>query len=72
MPIRLMALDVDGTLTDEAGKISPENAAAVRRAMDAGVLVSLATGRPHQDRKSTRLNSRAWRPSAPASASTGR
>ena len=48
MPIRLMALDVDGTLTDEAGKISPENAAAVRRAMDAGVLVSLATGRPHQ------------------------
>ena len=48
MSIKLMALDVDGTLTDEEGKISPENAAAVKVAMASGIKVILATGRPFQ------------------------
>nr|WP_319488947.1 HAD family hydrolase [uncultured Caproiciproducens sp.] len=48
MSIKLMALDVDGTLTDEEGRISPENASAVRAALAAGIKVILATGRPLQ------------------------
>ncbi len=48
MSVKLMALDVDGTLTDEEGKISPENANAVRAAAAGGIQVVLATGRPLQ------------------------
>ncbi len=41
-------LDVDGTLLDPAHRLSPANRAAVRRAVDAGVHVLLASGRsPH-------------------------
>lgn len=48
MSIRLIALDVDGTLTDEEGRISAENASAVKAAMESGIQVILATGRPLQ------------------------
>lgn len=48
MSVKLMVLDVDGTLTDEKGNISPENASAVRKALSSGIQVSLATGRPYQ------------------------
>lgn len=48
MAIRLMVLDVDGTLSDSDGRISEANKAAVRRAQEAGVVVALATGRPWQ------------------------
>ena len=45
MKIKLLALDIDGTLTNHAGEISEKNRLAVRRAIDSGVHVVLATGR---------------------------
>ncbi|MDK2925132.1 MAG: hypothetical protein PWQ41_906 [Bacillota bacterium] len=48
MAIKLLALDVDGTLTDGDGHISEANKAAVREALAAGVEITLATGRPRQ------------------------
>jgi Cof subfamily protein (haloacid dehalogenase superfamily) len=46
-PIRLLALDIDGTLLDPQFKISPQNFAALRAAHAAGVEIVLATGRRH-------------------------
>jgi Cof subfamily protein (haloacid dehalogenase superfamily) len=43
--IRLLAIDIDGTLLDTRGAIPPANIEAVARAIDAGVEVVLATGR---------------------------
>ena len=45
MPIRLIAVDIDGTLLDSRGNLPARNRRAVRRALDAGVHVVLATGR---------------------------
>jgi len=47
--IKLLALDLDGTLLDSRGKITEENRAAIRSAEDAGVLVTIATGRRFRD-----------------------
>ena len=43
--IRLLSLDIDGTLLDSAGRLPPANRDAIARALDAGVEVALATGR---------------------------
>jgi hydroxymethylpyrimidine pyrophosphatase-like HAD family hydrolase len=43
--IRLLALDIDGTLLDSHGRLPPGNLDAVTRAHDAGIEVVLATGR---------------------------
>jgi Cof subfamily protein (haloacid dehalogenase superfamily) len=43
--IRLLALDIDGTLLDSHGEIPNANVDAIARAIEAGVRVSLATGR---------------------------
>lgn len=43
--IRLIALDIDGTLLDSEGRIPEGNRDAIARAIDAGVEVALATGR---------------------------
>ncbi|MFN8559563.1 MAG: HAD hydrolase family protein [Dehalococcoidia bacterium] len=43
--IRLVALDIDGTLLDSRDRLSPAVAEAVRRASAGGVAVALATGR---------------------------
>jgi len=45
--IRLLAVDIDGTLTDSHFKISSRNIAALRAAHEAGVQIMLATGRRH-------------------------
>ena len=45
MDIKLIALDIDGTLTNSAGVISEKNRLAVRRAVESGIYVVLATGR---------------------------
>lgn len=45
MAIRLIALDVDGTLLTSAGEVSPGVRAAIREAVTRGVHVTLATGR---------------------------
>ncbi|MDH4063927.1 MAG: HAD-IIB family hydrolase [Acidobacteriota bacterium] len=45
MDVRLIAIDIDGTLLDSRGRIPEENIAAVAAALDAGVHVVLVTGR---------------------------
>lgn len=47
--IKLLALDLDGTLLNSRGKISPENLEAIRKAEEIGVLVTIATGRRFRD-----------------------
>jgi Cof subfamily protein (haloacid dehalogenase superfamily) len=46
-PIRVLAVDIDGTLTDPQFHVSARNVAALRAAHDAGIQVILATGRRH-------------------------
>ena len=43
--IRLLAIDIDGTLLDSHGVLPEANIDAIARAIDAGVEVALATGR---------------------------
>ncbi|HJR60481.1 MAG TPA: Cof-type HAD-IIB family hydrolase [Vicinamibacterales bacterium] len=43
--IRLLALDIDGTLLDSTGQLPQANCDAIARAIDLGVEVALATGR---------------------------
>ncbi len=47
--IKLLALDLDGTLLDSAGNISETNRLAIREAEARGVLVTIATGRRFRD-----------------------
>lgn len=47
--IKLLALDLDGTLLNSRGKVSDENRQAIRAAEDVGVLVTIATGRRFRD-----------------------
>lgn len=48
MSIRLIAIDIDGTLMPSSGpRISSRNCAAVRAAEDAGIEIVIATGRRH-------------------------
>ena len=44
-PIRLVALDLDGTVVGDDMRIRPRTVAAVRSAVDAGVAVAIVTGR---------------------------
>jgi Cof subfamily protein (haloacid dehalogenase superfamily) len=45
--IRLLALDIDGTLTDPNFQVPARNIAALRAAHEAGIEIILATGRRH-------------------------
>jgi Cof subfamily protein (haloacid dehalogenase superfamily) len=45
MPVRLIALDLDGTLLDNGKNVPEENRDALRSAADEGVLIVLASGR---------------------------
>lgn len=45
MPVRLIAIDIDGTLLDTRWTIPPANADAIARAVARGIEVVLATGR---------------------------
>jgi len=45
--IRLLALDIDGTLLNSQFQISDVNLSALRRAHDAGMEIALVTGRRH-------------------------
>ncbi|HSK70650.1 MAG TPA: Cof-type HAD-IIB family hydrolase [Pyrinomonadaceae bacterium] len=47
--IKLLALDLDGTLLDSRGRIPEANKKAIRRAEEKGVLVTIATGRRFRD-----------------------
>ena len=46
-PIRLIAIDIDGTLLDPQMRVSAANLRALRRAREAGVEIVLVTGRRH-------------------------
>lgn len=46
-PIRLLALDIDGTLLNPQFEISPLDLAALQRARESGIEVVLVTGRRH-------------------------
>jgi len=46
--IRLVALDIDGTLLDSTGGIPEANRAAIARAIEMGVEIVLATGRRYE------------------------
>lgn len=45
MPIKLLALDIDGTLLDSRGELTPRTRARIEAARERGVLVALVTGR---------------------------
>ncbi|MXY16297.1 MAG: HAD hydrolase family protein, partial [Acidobacteria bacterium] len=47
VPIRLIAIDIDGTLLDSSGRVPPRNRRAVQHAADAGIHIVLATGRAY-------------------------
>jgi Cof subfamily protein (haloacid dehalogenase superfamily) len=47
LPIRLVAIDIDGTLLDPQFQISRRNLAALRATHQAGIEIMLATGRRH-------------------------
>jgi Cof subfamily protein (haloacid dehalogenase superfamily) len=48
LPVRLLAVDLDGTIVGPELSISPRVRSALRRAREAGVHVTLASGRPFQ------------------------
>lgn len=47
--IKLLALDLDGTLLNSSGKIPEANKTAIKKAEEKGVLVTIATGRRFRD-----------------------
>jgi len=47
LPIRMISIDMDGTLLGSNGKVSARNLAAIKAAEAAGVEVVVATGRRH-------------------------
>jgi len=47
--IKLLALDLDGTLLNSRGEISEKNLKAIQQAEEKGVLVTIATGRRFRD-----------------------
>ncbi|HEX4900179.1 MAG TPA: HAD family hydrolase, partial [Pyrinomonadaceae bacterium] len=49
MPIRLLALDLDGTLLNSRGQVSERNRSALEAARSCGVRVAIVTGRRFRD-----------------------
>jgi Cof subfamily protein (haloacid dehalogenase superfamily) len=47
--VKLLALDLDGTLLNSRGEVREANRRAIRDAEDRGVLVTIATGRRYRD-----------------------
>jgi 5-amino-6-(5-phospho-D-ribitylamino)uracil phosphatase len=55
MPIRLLALDLDGTLLNSRGQVSEGNRNALEQARERGVRVAIVTGRRFRDARPTAL-----------------
>jgi len=53
--IKLLALDLDGTLLDSLGVLPSVNRDAIKKAEDTGVLVTIATGRRFRDARQLAL-----------------
>ncbi len=47
MPPRLIAIDLDGTLLNSSGRVSPRNRAALHLAESSGIEIVISTGRRH-------------------------
>jgi Cof subfamily protein (haloacid dehalogenase superfamily) len=47
--IKLLALDLDGTLLNSSGEITEQNKQAIRKAEESGILVTICTGRRFRD-----------------------
>src|SRR5213592_2404876 len=56
MAIRLLALDLDGTLLNSGGRISERNRAAIESARENGVNVAVVTGRRFRDARPVALD----------------
>lgn len=56
MSIRLLALDLDGTLLNSRGRISDRNRLALDQAREAGVRVAIVTGRRFRDARPIALD----------------
>ena len=48
-PIKLIAIDLDGTLLNEKKEISEYSLSVLRRAVEAGVYITVASGRRYSD-----------------------
>ena len=44
--IKMIGLDLDGTLLNEKKEITPYSREVIKKALDAGIIVLVATGRP--------------------------
>jgi len=55
MPIRLLALDLDGTLLNSRGQVSERNRNALEQARECGVRVAIVTGRRFRDARPVAL-----------------
>lgn len=55
MPVRLLALDLDGTLLDPKGRITERNRASIDEARARGVRLALVTGRRFRDARPVAL-----------------
>ena len=53
--IKLIAIDLDGTLLNSEKKIPKENISAIQAAAQAGVKIVLCTGRPRKDARAPAL-----------------
>jgi Cof subfamily protein (haloacid dehalogenase superfamily) len=53
--IKLLALDLDGTLLNSRGEISEQNKQAIQKAEEKGVLVTIVTGRRFRDARPVAL-----------------
>lgn len=62
MKIRLVAIDMDGTLLNSEKKLSPGNCQAIKAASRQGVKIVLATGRPITGIKPFLEQTGLWRP----------
>jgi HAD superfamily hydrolase (TIGR01484 family) len=58
MTIRLIALDLDGTLLNSRGEVSGRNRDALVRARERGARVALVTGRRFRDARPLALDPR--------------
>ena len=45
LPVKLIAMDIDGTLLDSQSRLSPENIAAITEAAERGIEIVIVTGR---------------------------
>lgn len=51
MPVKLIALDMDGTLLNDEHEVSAQNHAVIKKALNRGIIVTVCTGRSNTELK---------------------